>query len=91
MEPATPSPVLVVGNTFDPATPLRGAVVMAKRLARARLLTMDGYGHTALLNPSSCVNRIESRYFIKGTLPRMGTRCAQDDEPFGGSIGVGIK
>lgn len=87
----TASPVLVVGNTFDPATPLRGAVVMAKRLARARLLTMDGYGHTALLNPSSCVNRIESRYFIKGTLPRMGTRCAQDDEPFGGSIGVGIK
>jgi pimeloyl-ACP methyl ester carboxylesterase len=51
----TATPVLVIGNTFDPATPLRGAVAMAQNLGRARLLTMDGYGHTALINPSSCV------------------------------------
>ncbi len=78
----TASPVLVIGNTFDPATPYRGAVAMSRQLARARLLTMDGYGHTALLNPSSCVNRYESRYFIKGTLPPSGTRCQQDRVPF---------
>ena len=79
----TSSPVLVIGNTFDPATPLRGAVVMSKVLGRARLLTMDGYGHTALLNPSSCVSRYESRYFIKGSLPPKGARCKQDGDPFG--------
>jgi hypothetical protein len=55
---------------------------MARQLARGRLLTMDGYGHTALLNPSSCVNRHESRYFIKRTLPPKGTRCRQDRQPF---------
>jgi pimeloyl-ACP methyl ester carboxylesterase len=79
----TANPVLVIGNTFDPATPHHGAVVMSQALARARLLTMDGYGHTALLNPSSCVNRYESRYFIHGVLPPKGARCAQNASPFG--------
>jgi pimeloyl-ACP methyl ester carboxylesterase len=80
----TTNPVLVIGNTFDPATPLRGAVAMSQKLGRARLLTMDGYGHTALLNPSSCVNRYETRYFVNETLPPKGTRCAQNGDPFGG-------
>ena len=76
--------MLVIGNTFDPATPLRGAVATAQKLDRARLRTMDGYGHTALLNPSSCVNRLETRYFVNGTLPPKGSRCPQDEGPFGG-------
>lgn len=33
---------------------------------------------TALLNPSAGANRLEGRYFIRGTLPRAGTRCQQD-------------
>jgi pimeloyl-ACP methyl ester carboxylesterase len=78
----TANPVLLIGNTFDPATPLRGAEAMASALGRARLLTMTGYGHTALINPSSCVNHYESSYFINGTLPPEGTRCAQDGVPF---------
>ena len=79
----TTTPVLVIGNTFDPATPLRGAVAMSQKLGRARLLTMDGYGHTALLNASACVNRYEGRYFVSGVLPPKGTTCAQDAVPFG--------
>jgi pimeloyl-ACP methyl ester carboxylesterase len=83
----TANPVLVIGNTFDPATPYGGAVAMSQALARARLLTMDGYGHTALLNPSSCVNRDESRYFIDLLLPSRGARCAQNESPFGHGVG----
>jgi len=78
----TAHPVLVVNPTYDPATPHPGARAMAGELANARLLTLNGYGHTALLNPSSCVNEYESRYFIDGTLPPAGSTCRQDTPPF---------
>ena len=74
--------MLVIGNTYDPSTAYRGAVAMARDLARARLLTVNGYGHTELLNPSACAHSYESRYFIRGTLPPRGTRCRQDRPPF---------
>ncbi|GAA3831299.1 alpha/beta hydrolase [Streptomyces phyllanthi] len=78
----TAHPVLVVGTTYDPATPYAGAQAMAKELANARLLTNNGYGHTALVNSSSCVKAHESRYLIDGTLPPPGTTCRQDTPPF---------
>ena len=78
----TARPVLVIGNTYDPATPYLGAVTMVRRLARARLLTVDGYGHTALTNPSACVERYMTRYFIHGSLPQKGARCRQNQQPF---------
>ncbi|MGW7365085.1 alpha/beta hydrolase [Streptomyces sp. NPDC054841] len=78
----TAHPVLVVGTTYDPSTPYANAQAMAKELANARLLTNDGYGHTALINPSSCVQAHESRYLIDGTLPPAGTTCRQDTPPF---------
>jgi hypothetical protein len=55
---------------------------MSRQLARARLLTVDGYGHATLLNPSRCASRYEGRYFIRGKLPPPGTHCAQNVQPF---------
>jgi pimeloyl-ACP methyl ester carboxylesterase len=78
----TANPVLVIGNTLDPSTPYEGAVAMADELGRARLLTVDGYGHTAFLNPSTCAANHESRYLVEGTLPPPGTVCQQDRQPF---------
>jgi len=74
--------LLLVATTFDPATPYQDSVTMARQLARARLLTVDGYGHTSLDNPSSCVYQYEASYFINGTLPPAGTVCQQNQPPF---------
>ncbi|SDN57498.1 alpha/beta hydrolase [Streptomyces wuyuanensis] len=78
----TAHPVLVVGTTYDPSTPYTNAQAMARELADARLLTHEGYGHTALVNPSSCVQAHESRYLIDGTLPPAGTTCRPTAPPF---------
>jgi hypothetical protein len=74
--------VLVTNNTVDPNTPYRGAVAMTRELARARLLTVDGYGHGVLLNGSAGATRYIGRYLIKQTLPPKGTVCQQDQPPF---------
>lgn len=75
-------PILLIGNTADPSTPYLNSLKMAQELANARLLTVQGYGHTSLLNPSSCANAAIAAYLIDGTLPPAGTVCQQDFVPF---------
>jgi pimeloyl-ACP methyl ester carboxylesterase len=78
----TANPVLVINLTYDPATPYEGAVAMVNVLARARLLTVEGYGHTAFSNPNTCAHDYVSRYVVDGTLPPPGTVCPLDQPPF---------
>ncbi|MFE7594759.1 alpha/beta fold hydrolase, partial [Kitasatospora sp. NPDC057512] len=77
----TAAPVLVVANTGDPAWPYEGSRAMADTLAGARLLTVDGYGHTVLGNPSACAAGAQERYLVEGRLPARGTLCAPDRRP----------
>jgi hypothetical protein len=78
----TAGPVLVIGNTGDPAAPYPDSVAMSRELARARLLTVDGYGHTQLANKSRCAGRYETRYLLNGTPPPPGTVCRENAAPF---------
>ncbi|MFG2558507.1 alpha/beta fold hydrolase [Streptomyces sp. NPDC048496] len=78
----TATPVLVVNATYDPATSYRAGKAMARELADTRLLTVNGYGHTSLDNPSGCVGRHTARYFLSGVLPPVGATCEQDVPPF---------
>ncbi len=80
----TPAPVLVIGNTFDPATPLGSSVRMAQELADARLLIVNGFGHTVLINPSTCAQGYIADYLIDGKPPPAGASCTQDAPPFPG-------
>ena len=68
------APILVIGNTRDPATPLAFAQRLAKDLAHARLLTYDADGHTAY-GQSDCVNDAVDGYLLNGTLPPDGQTC----------------
>jgi pimeloyl-ACP methyl ester carboxylesterase len=78
----TVRPILVIGNTGDPVTPYSAAVAMSRDLAQARLLTVDGYGHTEFYNPSTCATAYEISYLETGALPPAGIVCQQDTPPF---------
>ncbi|MFH9353321.1 alpha/beta hydrolase [Kitasatospora sp. NPDC017646] len=78
----TAAPVLVVANTGDPVWPYEGSRALADTLARGRLLTVDGEGHTVLGNPSGCAGGYEERYLVDGELPPRGRVCEPDQRPF---------
>jgi pimeloyl-ACP methyl ester carboxylesterase len=78
----TASTILVLGNTGDPILPYRDSVAMSRDLARARLLTVDGYGHTEAGNPSACATNYEVRYLLTGALPPPRTVCKENAAPF---------
>jgi len=83
----TASTILLLGNTGDPALPYQDSVAMSHDLARARLLTVEGYGHTEASNPSSCALGYEVSYLLTGALPPRGTVCKEDLTPFSAPAG----
>ncbi|MFG2604516.1 alpha/beta hydrolase [Streptomyces sp. NPDC048514] len=72
------APVLLVGNTGDPATPYEGARRMADELGRGVgvELTWKGEGHGAYGSGSDCVDSAVNAYLLKGTVPKDGTVCS---------------
>ena len=77
----TANPILIVGNRFDPATPYQGAFSLARLLPRARLLTLNGWGHTSE-GKSSCIDAHTARYLLTTRTPHLGTVCQPDLVPF---------
>jgi hypothetical protein len=78
----TAGTVLVIGNTGDPVTAYQDSVNMSQDLGKARLLTVDGYGHTEVQNPDPCATNYLLSYLGTGALPAKGTVCQQDATPF---------
>ncbi|WP_207944375.1 alpha/beta hydrolase [Actinomadura rubrisoli] len=72
------APILVVGNTGDPATPYAWAPALTRELGgRAALLTLQGEGHGAYDTGDPCVRRAVDTYLLEGTLPPTGTTCGR--------------
>ncbi|MGW3138365.1 alpha/beta hydrolase [Streptomyces sp. NPDC001139] len=73
------APVLVVGNTGDPATPYEGARKMADELGKGVgvELTWKGEGHGAYGNGSDCVDSTVNAYLLDGRVPRDGKVCSR--------------
>ncbi|MEB8336352.1 alpha/beta hydrolase [Streptomyces endophyticus] len=72
------APVLVVGNTGDPATPYEGARRMADELGTGVgvELTWKGEGHGAYGSGSACVDSTVDAYLLEGRIPRDGKVCS---------------
>lgn len=71
----TTAPILVVGTTYDPATPYAWSQALSRQLATATLLTYRGDGHTAYGSGSRCVDDAIDAYLLRGTVPAAGTVC----------------
>ncbi|CAM2930536.1 alpha/beta hydrolase [Prescottella defluvii] len=73
------APILVIGITGDHATPYEGAQELVRQLGNARLLTLEGVGHTvSFSNRSSCADDIATAYLLDGELPPENTVCTDD-------------
>jgi pimeloyl-ACP methyl ester carboxylesterase len=68
------APILVVGNSGDPVTPLPGAQDMAEDLASGVLLVWQGQGHTAYPK-TDCITAAVNSYLINLTAPVDGLTC----------------
>ncbi|GHF19582.1 hydrolase [Amycolatopsis deserti] len=79
----TANPVLVINTRFDPSTPLAGAVDGMRELADARLLVVEGAGHSTMYVHSTCAEKVKRDYLIGGKLPAEGATCGIDAGPFG--------
>ncbi|CAL9296410.1 Carboxylesterase A [Streptomyces sp. enrichment culture] len=72
------APILVVGNTGDPATPYEGAKKMVNALGKGVgvELTYKGQGHGAYDSKNKCVQRAVNGYLLDGKVPKAGLVCS---------------
>ncbi|MFE0512072.1 alpha/beta hydrolase [Streptomyces sp. NPDC058964] len=72
------APILVVGNTGDPATPYEGARKMVDALGKGVgvELTYKGQGHGAYDSKNQCVQDAVNGYLLDGKVPPTGTVCS---------------
>lgn len=76
-------PMLIIGNTADPVTPLRGAKKAANYFNGSALLTVNTPGHCSEAATSLCATKHIRNYFRDGELPEEGTVCEIEDVLFG--------
>jgi pimeloyl-ACP methyl ester carboxylesterase len=75
------APIVVIGNTGDPATPYAWAGALADQIGTsARLLTLNGEGHASYGTGSNCIDQAVDDYLLDGTVPADDTTCSYDTE-----------
>lgn len=68
-------PILVIGTTRDPATPLKWAKALADQLSSGVLIVREGDGHTGYNQGNECVDDAVESYLIEGVVPDGPLRC----------------
>jgi pimeloyl-ACP methyl ester carboxylesterase len=74
---ANAAPILVIGNTGDPATPYEWSQEMAAYLDSGVLYTVEAEGHTAF-GSIDCVAEPVGAYLIELAVPADGSTCSDN-------------
>lgn len=76
-------PVLLIAETYDPATPLiNGRRLLKEMGTNARLVAHHGYGHSSR-DTSNCTDNIAKNYIMHGTVPdEPETACYANEKPY---------
>lgn len=69
------APIVVIGTTRDPVTPLAWARALASQLASGVLVTRNGDGHTAYSEGNACINNAVEGFLVRGVVPKKGLAC----------------
>ncbi len=69
------APILVIGTTRDPATPLSWAEALADQLDSGILVRRDGDGHTGYGAGNQCVDDVVESYLVSGEVPDDTVDC----------------
>lgn len=77
----TAHPILITGNTHDPATPISGARAVNKLFPGSVMFTVDTWGHGAL-GHSQCAKTKWDAYLVSGRLPANGLVCQPNSPLF---------
>ena len=78
------TPVLMISNTYDPATPIASGRRLAEKLKKnAVLLEQHSYGHCSTSAVSTCTYGHVIEYLLDEKLPLEGTVCQVDDQEYG--------
>lgn len=72
----TTAPILIIGGTYDPATPYRWSRSLNRQLPTSTLLTYRGDGHTIYAGGSPCIDRVVDAYLLTGAMPDPGVSCS---------------
>jgi hypothetical protein len=68
-------PIMVIGTTRDPATPLVWAKALASQLKDGVLVRRDGDGHTGYHAGNQCVDNAVESYLVSGRTPTHTVNC----------------
>ncbi|MEI6742120.1 MAG: alpha/beta hydrolase [bacterium] len=71
---SSPAPIVVIGSTNDPVTPLTSSQSMSSALKNSRFVSVNSSRHTSYLK-NDCATQLVDAFLIKGTLPPKNSRC----------------
>ncbi|KAJ4158428.1 uncharacterized protein LMH87_008954 [Akanthomyces muscarius] len=79
---ATKHPLLILSQTYDPATPLVSARLARDTFEGSRLVECLGVGHCTTAIHSACSAKLVREFLVDGTLPEEDVQCKVDGKYF---------